>query len=557
MQITAEHAQGRRGNSCTATLQVPISAGHIRFRINISQGEEEAEEPDTGGASASTDVCRPPRPPGGVELDFRPSPLPRPAPGPLARHGLSWRDLVALRRRLRRGELTTEQVAQQLGREAAEYVGTNWRMLDELIADNDSGEGLPHEVRRQANENNTPEEGDETGLFELSGIMEQEREGQHIEEVPQEVQRQASENNTPEEGAEVGLISLPGTILSSYFAMTMGQGDEEQEPDFMQVGYRIISRWRNRGLSLQSATNFLLSLADDRDDGEYMEDYSQHLSQLGLPTEARDNPVELQDEQSDVLVWLEAELWLNWIDYLEGRTGWESEAVRSNRARTTGLDPRDMQGWRDWADALAFPREPPTRPPRSEATETRASGSRRSEPSGEGRASGSRRSQSRSRRTDERAALPRSTRSRSRGRCTTETRRLLPRNHETAGSRRSAPNRMTPAEATARWLYILGFRSSFYGVETQPALPGGRDSFDRDEHIANINPQDIEIMQQGMLRVLAMLMDECSQLLMRHPFFQPPHERDNDDNLLMQTSMLKKERKEKRQLRGGSAGYGK
>ena len=52
-------------------------------------------------------------------------------------------------------------------------------------------------------------------------------------------------------------------------------------------------------------------------------------------------------------------------------------------------------------------------------------------------------------------------------------------------------------------------------------------------------------MQQGMLRVLAMLMIECSQLLMRHPFFQPPHERDNDDNLLMQTSMLKKERKEK------------
>ncbi|CAE7901450.1 unnamed protein product [Symbiodinium microadriaticum] len=304
-------------------------------------------------------------------------------------------------------------------------------MLDELIADNDSGEGLPHEVRRQANENNTPEEGDETGLFELSGIMEQEREGQHIEEVPQEVQRQASENNTPEEGAEVGLISLPGTILSSYFAMTMGQGDEEQEPDFMQVGYRIISRWRNRGLSLQSATNFLLSLADDRDDGEYMEDYSQHLSQLGLPTEARDNPVELQDEQSDVLVWLEAELWLNWIDYLEGRTGWESEAVRSNRARTTGLDPRDMQGWRDWADALAFPREPPTRP---------------------------------------------------------------------------------------------SFRVEKITVEKQ---------------------KDIEIMQQGMLRVLAMLMIECSQLLMRHPFFQPPHERDNDDNLLMQTSMLKKERKEK------------
>ena len=88
---------------------------------------------------------------------------------------------------------------------------------------------------------------------------------------------------------------------------------------------------------------------------------------------------------------------------------------------------------------------------------------------------------------------------------------------------------MTPAEATARWLHILGFRSSFNGVETQPALPGGRDSFDRDEHIANIHPQDIGIMQQGMLRVLAMLMIECSQLLMRHPFFQPPQQRDNDD----------------------------
>ncbi|CAE7862887.1 unnamed protein product [Symbiodinium necroappetens] len=88
-------------------------------------------------------------------------------------------------------------------------------------------------------------------------------------------------------------------------------------------------------------------------------------------------------------------------------------------------------------------------------------------------------------------------------------------------------------------------KAELQGREDHSREAEGRDSFDRDEHIANINPQDIGIMQQGMLRVLAMLMIECSQLLMRHPFFQPPHERDNDDNLLMQTSMLKKEEKRK------------
>ena len=508
VQMSALRENGTASGQ-TVSLQLQASAGTVCLRLDITQVED--EETMTGGASASTATRTPTRltQPASNEITQEPMQLPRPAPAGLDRYGLSWRDLATMWKRLKKGEMTIPQVAQQHGPEVANYVHNHREMLDELVATECEDQVEPNEVGVPGEE---PDENDETGLLSLPT-----------------------------------LLVLPGLITC-----TSGQADAE--PDFMQVGYRIISRWRDRGLSLQSATNFLLSLAEERDDGEYMEDYAQHLQQLGLPAEARENGVELQDEQRDVLTWLEAELWLNWIDFLEGSSGWESEAVRASRARTHGLDPRDMRGWRDWADALAFPREPASRPPRAETSDdTRAIRTRRTETGGEeARASDSRRSQSRGRgsasaRVDTRGTLPRHARSRSRARCTTETRRLLPRHLEAEGSRGRGDGggRMQPEEATARWLYILGFRSSFHGQETQPALPGGRDSYDRDEHIAHIHPQDVAAMQQGMLRVLAMLMIECSQLLMRHPALQPPRDRDHDDNLLMQTSMTKRGQDEK------------
>ena len=501
-------AMGENGTTRgqTTSLLVPVTERAICLRLDITQVE--GDETTATGASASTasrPLTRPPQPSSNA-LTQEPMRLPKPAPGGLDRHGISWRDLVTMWKRLNKGEMTMPHIAQQHGQEVANYLQAHREMLGELLADD-----CAKQVDATGEPNAEQEEVDETGLFSLPT-----------------------------------LFMLPGLIIRS-------NGQADAEPDFMQVGYRIISRWRDRGLSLQSAANFLLSLAEERDDGEYMEDYAQHLQQLGLPAEARENSVELQDEQRDVLIWLEAELWLNWIDFLEGSSGWESEAVRANRARTHGLDPRDMRGWRDWADALAFPREPTSRPPGPEASDdTRSTRTRRSETGEEARASGSRRSHSRERgststRTDTRGTLPRHTRSRSWARCTTETRRLLPRHMESQGNRGRGEGgeRMQPAEATARWLYILGFRSSFHGQELQPALPGGRDSYDRDEHIAHIHPQDVAAMQQGMLRVLAMLMIECSQLLMRHPTLQPPRDRDNDDHLLMQTHLTKRGKDEK------------
>ena len=252
VQVTAENTQSTSRSSRTTSLQVPISEGHICLRLNISQIEE-AEEPDTGGASASTDICHPP-----TDLNLRTITLPRPAPGSLARHGLSWRDLVSLWKRLKRGEMTLQRVTQQHGQAAAEYIRDNWGMLDELVAEDDHAEELPREVRQEASENNTPEEGDEAGFLSLPGMIELVGENDYAEEVPQEVQREASESNTPEERDEAGFLSLSGMILPGFITMIAGQGDEE--PDFMQIGYRIISRWRDGGVSLQSATNscFLL-----------------------------------------------------------------------------------------------------------------------------------------------------------------------------------------------------------------------------------------------------------------------------------------------------------
>ena len=104
----------------------------------------------------------------------------------------------------------------------------------------------------------------------------------------------------------------------------------------------------------------------------------------------------------------------------------------------------------------------------------------------------------------------------------------------------SSHGSMSLNEATARWLYMLGMRNSFVGVETQPALPTG-ESYERDMHIAAIRRQDVMTMVMGMMRMFAQLYIECCQLLNRHPSLRPDDtvEVDADDDLLMQTSMVR------------------
>ena len=100
---------------------------------------------------------------------------------------------------------------------------------------------------------------------------------------------------------------------------------------------------------------------------------------------------------------------------------------------------------------------------------------------------------------------------------------------------------MSLQEATARWLYILGMRNSFVGVETQPALPHG-ESYERDQHIAAIHHQDVMTMVMGMMRMFAQLYIECCQLLNRHPSLRQEDtvDVDADDDLLMQMSVTRK-----------------
>ena len=166
---------------------------------------------------------------------------------------------------------------------------------------------------------------------------------------------------------------------------------------------------------------------------------------------------------------------------------------------------------------------------------SRAAGGRRPDPEEHRR----RQPRSRSERVAARAAASssdRPARSREPPPVTRETRRLVPR-----GTRAPA---MTVGNATCFWLHTMGLRDGL-STDTRRALDPSNHA-NRARALREVRPEDVVVVMTGLLRTMAMLMVELSQLMMLRVESMLPRddeevevEVDDDEEFWMQTSMHK------------------
>ena len=83
----------------------------------------------------------------------------------------------------------------------------------------------------------------------------------------------------------------------------VGDLSETFLPDRTRARFRI-------GLEQGCHSSNLISLAEDREDDDYMGDFDLHQQQLGLPPKGEGDPWLITEEQRGFIFWLEAELWI-------------------------------------------------------------------------------------------------------------------------------------------------------------------------------------------------------------------------------------------------------
>ncbi|CAE7026279.1 CSNK1G1, partial [Symbiodinium sp. CCMP2456] len=103
-----------------------------------------------------------------------------------------------------------------------------------------------------------------------------------------------------------------------------------------------------------------------------------------------------------------------------------------------------------------------------------------------------------------------------------------------------------------RWLFLMGLRDGEDYWSLQPVLPE-RDRRHREDDLKSLPARDLPVMMAALLRVLSMLMVECSQLLLVHPQTRPDdevlvevhddEEREEEESIYMQGRMVVGKRK--------------
>ncbi|CAE7382735.1 pol, partial [Symbiodinium sp. CCMP2456] len=459
------------------TLTVPLRENEHTFQLRVSVGEQDDSE-------ASTRLLTPaPRREPAAALRPAAFRLPDPAPGDLAAAGLSMRDLLGLWSGWRSGALQEEDIERVHGQAAARFVREHWGYL-------------PHEA------------------YVLPTLYPDQTEADDLQVAPSTTADAAPNDEEPGAGDETALLMVFVRVF----------------PALAAVG-AWIARLRRQGLENVLLTSFLLVRAQERECYDYMDDWEGIMLELGLEPEGDFARIhEVPPDVQEMLLWVEAEMWDDFVDRLESLTGWESDQVMNARARPN-MDWATRAAWRQRALGEGEA-DPPlqTAPaaPQEAAEETDASafmeryrqrGDRRRDesrdpapPRGRPLRDGNRRSGDAHQDARSRTAAS------SRGpRCTEETRRLEPRTPRARPSTttRAAVPFLSVDAAVAQWLYFFGLRRGPDTTELAPALPR-EDMQRRIDWLATLHEQDLATAMTGFLRVLAMLMVECSQMILTH-----------------------------------------
>ncbi|OLQ00668.1 Retrovirus-related Pol polyprotein from type-2 retrotransposable element R2DM [Symbiodinium microadriaticum] len=522
-RVRVELSSGSGDRPQTVALDVPLEAGQARLSLSLTMtdtGEENSPAstlPALGGL-VNEPACL-----------FDP-PLPAPAGLDLGTFGLSEVDFERLQMAWQGGEITVEDVTGEHGPYVTEQLLLQW---------------------------GPPGSGPTTAVPPVGATV-------------------ADTVDEPEGDDATGLFTMWWTVL---LPRGSGTGVQLREEAFFPVAKRVVRYLRFGGTPEVVLASALMEQVWRRNEEDYTLMMDEFYENMGLTINVdRDRATELTAEGQAVVEWLEAEMWLEYIDVLEGATG-ESQQVQDARSLPT-MSQGECDRWWQWAMECAPRTGRTTRsrsPRRQEDTSSEVSSlmetgrarpqpKRKSDPASgsgrdrrradddegdDGRAGRGRevvRASSSRRRVQRRRHPPRPRRgpmrepavARSRtpaGHTTTEVRRLLPR---TAG--RSPP--MNLGDATCFWLHTLGLRDGLASNDSRALDPTEHEN--RMRAVNGIRPEDVVMVMAALLRTLAMFVVEASQLMMARIERGQPQGPDDtvevevedpDEEMWMQTSL--------------------
>ncbi|CAE7292934.1 pol [Symbiodinium necroappetens] len=449
--VRVELSSGSGDHPQMVALEVPIEGGRARLNLDVSIPETEDR------ASPASAIPAPWRPlssgdPGTV--GNLPVELPAPA-GPEA-------DFEQLQMGWQGGQITVEAVTSEHGPYVAEQLLLQW--------------GPP---------------GDET--TNCGPVSTQHARPPVADTAPDQ-----------EEDDATGLLAMWWFLVVPGGS---GAGVQQRTEDFFSVARRVVRYLQDHGTPEVVVASALMEQVWRRHEEDYtlqMEDYYDHMG-LTIHVE-RDCATDLTADSEAVIEWLEAELWQEYIDELEGAIG-ECHQVQEARPGHTQLD--DVTSFMEGGRAKPTPKHK-ANPAKGRGRDRRrdedeGGEDRRPERGRGGPSDTSRRRVSRRRYPRRGMAGPRARSRTPVARTTTEVRRLLPR----AGGR-SPP--MTIGDATCFWLHTLGLRDGLATDDHRALNPEEHEN--RVQAISEVRPEDLTVVMAALMRTMALFIVEASQLMM-------------------------------------------
>ena len=129
---------------------------------------------------------------------------------------------------------------------------------------------------------------------------------------------------------------------------TMAAREEEPEQsreDFFEVAQRVVAYLEGTGTPLTVTASALMELIWARGEHDYLMEAEAYFLRMNLPIDVdRCRAVEVGAEAQTVIAWMEAELWQEFIDFLEGMVGESEQVMQARDQRTMEEDARTSGG---------------------------------------------------------------------------------------------------------------------------------------------------------------------------------------------------------------------
>ncbi|CAE7895606.1 unnamed protein product, partial [Symbiodinium microadriaticum] len=289
--VRVELSSGSSDRPQTVALEVPIEGGRARLNLDVCMPEAECR------ASPASTVPAPLWPISFGTGDNPPVELAAPAGLDLGTFGLSEVDFEQLQMGWQGGQITVEDVTHEHGPYVAEQLLLQWGPPGEGAA----GPGLANDQHSRSHVADTApdaEEDDVTGLVSLWWVL-----------------------------------VLPGVD---------GAAVQQRSEDFFSVARRVVRHLQDQGTPQVVIASALMGQVWRRQEEDYTLQMEDYYDQMGLVIDVdRGRAFDLTADSEGVIQWLEAEMWQEYIDELEGAVGESYQGEECREVEEPPAEDRD------------------------------------------------------------------------------------------------------------------------------------------------------------------------------------------------------------------------